>query len=446
MKLKNRFLSIIIGTILVPPIVSFCLMLLIAPEFVTIGQHVHWKMERFFDDITDETSLEEVKRNAVDFPDKFFILVFDDNNRIIYRRDSANKNDLFLDETTKQYIISRRVTFDDGNQYTILIGSGLVMQYRSFLDMIVMASILIFLIVISYLTVRSINKSIVKLEEGTKRIAEGDLDTPVVLYGDDTFISLANSINTMRKKIKEEHDRRTRFFTGVSHDLKTPLASITGYSEALLDGLAEDYDTRDKYLRIINAKGKLLERRIVKLIQYIKLTNKDFQSNLKHQLLVPFLEDFIDLQRDEAALNGYTFDAEVNIDRDTVIPFDQDLMLRAMENLMQNSYRYGDTSKSVRLLCHYKEDAIYLAFVNHHTKPISKEVVKHIFEPFYRGDQARKGEGFGLGLASVKSIVESHGWQTEVRSVESEGITIFQIIIPRAQEQQKALPGRGIKG
>ena len=63
-----------------------------------------------------------------------------------------------------------------------------------------------------------------------------------------------------------------------------------------------------------------------------------------------------------------------------------------------------------------------------------------MFEPFYRGDSSRKGEGFGLGLASVKSIVESHGWTVEVQSVEHEGITIFRIRIPRNQEQQKTFP------
>lgn len=440
MRLKNRFISIIFGTVLIPVISSILLMLLIAPEFVTLGKTMHKGVREFFNTLEDSVSLTEITEKAEMFPDKFSLLILDDSNAIIYRKDSAYDDKIILQDTTRQMVISKSLLLDDGKQYTVVVGSSIVFQYNSIMNLIVLGSVLIFLITISALTLRSINRSIEKLEEGTRRIAEGDLDTPVMLYGDDTFISLADSINTMRKKVKEEYDRKTRFFTGVSHDLKTPLSSITGYSQALLDGLAEDDVIRDKYLQIIYDKGKLLEKRITQLIRYIKLTNKDYQSNLQYQMLVPFLEDFIQVQKEEASLLGYSFEAEISIDEKTVIPFDQDLLLRAMENLMQNSYRYGLKDKPVRMMCRYMGEGLQIAFVNYHEQPISSEVVKHLFEPFYRGDNSRNGEGFGLGLASVKSIMESHGWKVEVQSVDQEKITIFRILIPRAQEQQLSLP------
>jgi signal transduction histidine kinase len=443
MKLKNRFLSIIFGTILIPLFVTILVMLLIAPEFVTFGENVHRGVREFFKSLEDGVTLQELTDVSESFSEKFSLTVLDDDNRIILRKDSSFDDNLFTSELTQQLIMSRRLTFDDGKTYTVVIGSSLALQYNAYVNLLIIGSVLVFLILISFHTIRSINRSIVNLEESTRRIADGDLDTPVKLYGDDTFISLAESINTMRLKVKEEYDRRTRFFTGVSHDLKTPLASITGYSQALLDGLADDDQTRDKYLSIIYRKGKVLERRIVQLIEYIKLTNNDYQSNLHHRMLVPFLEDFVALQKDEASLFGYTFEAEILIDRDTIIPFDQDLFLRAIENLMQNSYRYGDTTRPIRLLCQYKDDTIRLSFVNHHLEPISQESIKHLFEPFYRGDQSRKGEGFGLGLASVKSIAESHGWTVEVQSIERTGITVFQIVIPRSQQQQLSIPEAG---
>lgn len=443
MKLRNRFMGIILGTFLVPILVTILTMLLVAPEFVTLGKSAHKGVRDFIAQLEDGAHLEDITTYARGVPDSFFVLILDDDNRTIFRQDNRYDEKLFLESTTAQTILSKRILLSDGNMYTLVLGSGAALQYRSYVDFIVLISILLFLSFISFLTIRSINKSITLLEEGTRRIAEGDLDTPVILYDDDTFHSLAQSINTMRKKVKEEYDRRTRFFTGVSHDLKTPLASITGYSQALLDGLADNPQMRDKYLRIINTKGHILDRRIAQLIQYIKLTNHDFQSNLKYQMIVPFLEDFCELQKDEASLAGFTFESEISIDPLTVISYDQDLLSRALENLMQNSFRYGDTTKPVRLICHYKEDTIRLAFINHHENPIPSAVIKHIFEPFYRADQARKGPGFGLGLASVKSIAESHGWSVLVESLESEGITIFQIVIPREQEQQPSLPGGG---
>ncbi len=440
MKLKRRFLGIIIGAIIVPVIVAVLTIHLIAPDVGSIIRASQWDIGAFFTNLDDGISLEEVKQMTSEFPKPFYTLVTDDQNTVVYRYDPGNSLSDGSSDTNQQMITSKRVLFADETYYTVVVGSGFLVSYKGYFNALMMGSIILFISIISYMTIRALSRSLQKLEDGTKRMAEGDLDTPILLYNDDTFIELADSMNTMRKKVKEEYDRRTRFFTGVSHDLKTPLSSIMGYSQALLDGLAEDPETRDKYLKIINAKGQILDRRIAQLIQYIKLTNHDFRSNLSFQMFVPFLEDFAAVQADEAALLGTQFISEINIDRTTVVSFDTDLITRAMENLMQNCYRYGITDRPVRMICQYRDDSIQLAFINRHEKPISRNVIKHMFEPFYRGDASRQGEGFGLGLASVKSIMESHGWDIEVQSIESEGITVFQILIPRDGEAQKALP------
>jgi len=236
----------------------------------------------------------------------------------------------------------------------------------------------------------------------------------------------------MRMKVKAENDRRMRFFMGVSHDLKTPLASITGYSEALLDGLAEDASTRDRYLKIIHTKGKLLDRRIAQLIQYIKITDDSFHANLKRQPLAPFLETFLELQQEEASLLGGQLDGEIALPLSMEVSFNQDLLTRAMENLLQNCFRYGDTTKPVRMMASLANEGVHIAFINSYKAPIPPEVLEHVFEPFYRGDQSRKGEGFGLGLASVKSIMDIHGWRIEGRSNSSESTTVFQMVIPKS--------------
>ncbi len=439
MKLKNRFIFIIIGTFVVPLIISILVMIIITPEFVTLGNNVHAGARKLFANLDSIHSIQDMEYYSDDFPDRMYIILMDDADQIVFRRDNAYDDRLFLDDTQQQTLISRRLQFNDGRIYTVIIGSGFVPLFQSYMSIVIAASIIIFLSLLSYLTIRSINRSIKKLEEGTRRIAEGDMDTPITIKGDQTFENLARSFDTMRLKVKEEYDRRTRFFMGVSHDLKTPLASITGYSDALLDGLAEDAETHDRYLRIINAKGKLLDHRIAQLIKYIKLTNNDFQSNLEPHMIVPFLEDFCELQKDEASLNGGCFEKEILIDPTTIINFDQDLLSRAMENILQNSFRYGDINHPVRMICQYYSSGISISYSNHHTTPISKDVLNHMFEPFYRGDQARRGEGFGLGLATVKSIVESHGWSIEVKSLVQEEITVFQILIPYSG-QNSAIP------
>lgn len=431
MKLRNRFVMIIAGTFLVPFVIAVFSMLLFAPEIVHFAKNPYRDIQKFFAGIDSARTVEQIVEMAAEFQDDLFLLVLDGQGELVYARNEQGLTGIPDSEATQNAVLTKRVVLENGETVTVVMGTGKVPQFQSYVGIVVVGSLLIFLSLISMFTLRSINQSIHRLEEGTKRIAEGDLDTPFVFHGDDTFESLARSIDTMRQQVKEEYDRRTRFFMGVSHDLKTPLASITGYTDALLDGLADDAETRERYLRIIEAKGQLLEKRIAQLIEYVKITNKDFRSHLKRQPLVPFLEDFAALQADEAALLGYRFAYDITVDRQTVVSFDQDLLMRALENLLQNSYRYGVQDKPVRLLCQYgKEGGILLAVVNHHDAPIPSEMMRHIFEPFNRGDASRKGEGFGLGLASVKSIVESHGWHVEVRSFERECITMFQILIP----------------
>ena len=441
MKLKNRFIMIIVGTFLVPALVASLVIFLFTPDFMWFRRE-HAGMREFLDQLDAAENLDGLVSLSSDFPKELFFYVFDEDRDIIYRRETEDKVRLFEEDTGQHTIITRQVVLSDGKAYTVMIGAAAVSMHMPYPGLIVLISVLAFLSFLSAWTMRSINRSIKQLEEGTRRIADGDLDTPIVVHGDDTFVSLANSFDTMRKKVKEENDRRMRFFMGVSHDLKTPLSSITGYSEALLDGLAEDDETRDRYVRIIHEKGKLLDQRISHLIQYIKLTNNNFQYHLKLQPLVPFLRDFIDLQHDEASLQGYVFEAEMDLDSDELVAFDPELLSRAMENLLQNSVHYGDPSRPVRLSCGYRDDLICIAFSNHHLSPMPDDVVKHMFEPFYRGDQSRKGEGFGLGLASVKSIVESHGWEVQGYSLEREGITVFQILIPK----ERLLPQLQLSG
>jgi signal transduction histidine kinase len=336
-------------------------------------------------------------------------------------------------ESRQRLVFSRNIELSDGRVYSLLAGNDKKIFSMPVTGLLVMGSVLLFLSILSFLTIRAINNSIKQLEKGTRRIAGGDLDTPIVVQGDDTFVSLANSFDAMRLKVKEEQDRQMRFFMGVSHDLKTPLASITGYSEALLDGLATEKETQEKYLHIIHAKGKLLEQRISHLIGYMKLSNSTFRSELTVRPLVPYLRDFVNLQQDEASLQNYVFEAEISIDEEVTVAYDPELLSRAMENLLQNCLRYGLSAKPIQMFCRYCKEGICFGFSNYYSKPLSPSLCEHMFEPFYRGDQSRKGEGTGLGLASVKSIVESHGWKVKGYSQVEEGKTFFEILIPLAK-------------
>ncbi|WP_320127866.1 HAMP domain-containing sensor histidine kinase [uncultured Sphaerochaeta sp.] len=429
MKLKNRFVLIIVGSFVIPALVSSLVFLFLAPDFLQLKlgpagfRQVSVSLSR-------AKNLTELEAISEEFPQQMFFYVFDSQGLPVFQKESATGEGLFSTNISQHTVFSRELLLSDGNRYFVLSGINRELLSMPLSGGLVLGSVLLFLSILSMITIRSINTSLMQLKKGTKRIADGDLDTPIVIKGDDTFVSLAESFDTMRLKVKEEQDRQMRFFMGVSHDLKTPLASITGYSEALLDGLAPDRETEEKYLRIIYTKGNLLEQRISHLIGYMKLNTIQFRHALQQQKLVPFLQAFVETQSEEALLQGYQFKASLDVEENTLVRFDPELFSRAMENLLQNCVRYGIHTKPIRLSCEYFENQISLRFSNYHIKMLSPFVAEHMFEPFFRGDQSRRGEGFGLGLASVKSIVESHGWSVRGYSLENAGVTVFEILIP----------------
>lgn len=430
MKLKNRFAIIIIGTFVVPILATSLVIFLVAPDFLNFRMATS-DIGLFVRTLKDVQSVDDLVAAAQVLPQQLSVMVFDAGDQFLYRRDAVGARIGTSTEFHQMSIFTRDVVLQDGRVFTVLVRSVAFPLYMPLVGLAAILSVLLFLILLSVGTVRSIERSILHLEQSTRRIASGDMETPVVLEGDDTFVALAHSFDVMRMKVKAEHERRMRFFMGVSHDLKTPLASITGYSEALLDNLAGDDATRIRYLGIIHDKGKLLDRRINQLIQYIKISDDGFNANLESQPIARFLETFLELQREEASLLGVVLDGRIVLPATLEISFNQDLVTRAMENLLQNCFRHGDTTKPVQMMASLLPDGVHIAFVNAYKAPVPPEVLQHVFEPFYRGDQSRKGEGFGLGLASVKSIVDIHGWRIEAEANDRDGTISFQIIIPR---------------
>ena len=115
----------------------------------------------------------------------------------------------------------------------------------------------------------------------------------------------------------------------------------------------------------------------------MKLSNNAFREALQERPLVPFLRDFVDLQQDEAALQNYTFEAGHSIDEKVCVAFDPELLFRAMENLLQNSIRYGLPSKPIHMFCRYYDEGICLGFSNYYLQPLGSSLSQHMFEPFF---------------------------------------------------------------
>jgi signal transduction histidine kinase len=296
----------------------------------------------------------------------------------------------------------------------------------------VLAVVFVFSAIMSLLIARSIYRSVTVLEAGTKRIASGELDLEVDVRGSNEITSLTASLNRMRLALKDEETRRSRFIMGVSHDLKTPLALIKGYAEAIGDGMADDPESLEKSVEIIGSKVDQLEGMIDDLIGFVKVNTGEWRRKLEPVVLSSFLSSYGKRVGADAELLDRRIECRIDLPSDLAVPMDDRLVLRALENLVNNALRYTSAGGLVRIGARLEGTSLIIEIADD-GPGMEAEELTHIFDPFYRGSASRREQGMGLGLSVVKGVVESHGWDISVTAEKGKG-SVFRISIPQPEK------------
>jgi len=303
----------------------------------------------------------------------------------------------------------------------------IVFFFRTML--VVLASLFVFAGAMTIFIARSITASVTQLEESTRRIAEGELDLEINVGGSNEITSLNSSLNRMRLALKEEQARKSRFIMGITHDLKTPLALIKGYAEAITDGIADSPDSIARSLGIVCSKVDQLEGMIDDLIGFVKVDTGEWRQHLETRPIAPFLRSFAQRVGEDANLLGRGFSHEILVADSVTIRFDEGLLRRALENIANNAIRYTQEGGKIFMRATESPDAVTVT-ISDDGPGIPGEDLPRIFDLFFRGNSSRREEGMGLGLSIVKSIVASHDWKIEASSPPGGGAT-FTLIMRR---------------
>ncbi len=273
--------------------------------------------------------------------------------------------------------------------------------------------------VISLGILRSISRAIKTLEKDTAIVATGKLDHEVAGSGNHEILLLAKSINLMRLNLKDMLQRRSKMLMGVSHDLKTPIALIQGYADALADNVASDKETQDKYLQIIRDKAKQLEDLTGEIIDFLKIGGEEnisvTEANPAEMLRVlgqRFASDARLLKRELVWGFGEDAAADPGFAVPTIV-MNRLLVERALENLVTNAFKYSRSEGKIvfRLLRH--EGKLAFSVVDDGTG-IADEDAPYVFDAFYRGSHSRSDGGHGFGLTIVKAAADLHGWTVSI--------------------------------
>ena len=268
------------------------------------------------------------------------------------------------------------------------------------------------------------------LEKGIIAISDGVTD---IVFTDEErsgdFEEIFTTVEMMAHKLKEEEERRSRFFLAVSHDLKTPLTSIKGYLEAIQDGIPHNDEEYCEYIDIMKEKADLLESRILGLIEYAVFDSGSLARNFLPIDVFPFLETIGKMFKKEAVARHVELHTVVDFNSDLQIKGNTKLLMRCFENLFDNAVKYCcNEHPVVEVNCRRDEHNLVL-IVHDNGAGIPEAEQKNIFEPFYRSDKNRNRPGFGLGLSSAKSIVELHGGEISCFN-HPDGGAVMMITIP----------------
>ena len=200
--------------------------------------------------------------------------------------------------------------------------------------------------------------------------------------------------------------------------------------EAIADGYAAEPDAQKKYLSIILDKTRNLETMVGELIEFVRMETGQWRMTHQDVQARPFLMDLARRFAEDALILKRDFGWSIDLPDDATVRMDAGLFTRALENLVGNAIRYTEQRGRITMDARIQEGSVLLSITDTGVG-IPAEDLPRIYDPFYRGTNSRREQGFGLGLTTVKSIIENHGWNISVSSQVGAGTT-FTISMPLA--------------
>jgi signal transduction histidine kinase len=252
----------------------------------------------------------------------------------------------------------------------------------------------------------------------------------VIERGPHEVRSLTRAFNAMVSRVRASRVAQRDFVANVSHELKTPLTSIQGFAQALMDGTAETPESRRQAARIIYNEAGRMHRMALDLLELAKLDAGTAEMQISPVNMLALLRGLCDKFQPMASNAGIALHLSLPEELPPLLG-DGDRLAQVFSNLVDNALKFTPRDGSVTLRAIEDHGEIQVA-VNDTGKGIPAAALAHIFDRFYQADRARAGgedHGSGLGLAIAHEIVAAHGGRISVRSAEGHG-TGFVVHLP----------------
>ena len=282
------------------------------------------------------------------------------------------------------------------------------------------------LVVILFLS-REITKPISVLASTADRVYRGDLSARVPIAStdrltsaeedfmkvsaeqveDDDLILLMRTFNMLIDKFETQEKDRMDFMSSISHDLRSPITSIRGFVEGMLDGTVPE-DQFEHYLTIVQQESKRLQQLVNELFEMTTLIRKDkflrgvFDMN-------ELIKDVIDSHETQLHEKEINLQLDLISDTDSLVIGNDEAIHRVVVNVLVNAMRFCPQRGTIRISSKLTPNQLYKFIIEDNGIGLTEEDLEHVFDRFYKADKARNSEGSGLGLFIARNIINAHG-------------------------------------
>lgn len=285
----------------------------------------------------------------------------------------------------------------------------------------------------SYFLSQGFSKPLKLINNAALEISKGNYDTKINLRSSREIKELGNTINNLAKQLTRVEQIRREFIANVSHEIRTPLSYLQGYSEVLHDGLVESEEDRKKYLEIIMDETARLKKMVNEILQLSQIEAGFIQLQLVPFSMDEMIRNTIDKLLPYASKRNIGIEF-MNMSGDALTCFaDENRIKQVLINLINNATKHSYDYGSILISAYRQSENIYVC-IRDFGEGISEVDLPFIWDRFYIVDKKKSENSTGLGLAIVKNIINAHGCEISVKSVNREG-SEFCFYLPEYNEE-----------
>lgn len=351
----------------------------------------------------------------------------DAGNNVFLTRNLQSKNREKDNKKTVQLIMIQNV---DSNRYVVMSKSYQSIQNAMYSAIIFDLTVGVFIVLIGWIIVYRLSRHLIvpiqQMKYAAEHISNLEFDMQVDVKTEDEIGQLGHSINKMSQQLEmnvtqlqEDIESRKRLVRNLSHEIKSPIAVIMGYSDRLKAVLSKNPEKALEYCEIISNESARIDILVKEMLELSKMEHKVVELNKEKMKVSTFFEEIKKHFEEESV--GRNIDYNEYYDTSDIITADYILLERAVYNLVRNALEHGPINQMTISISGERKEDFYEIKVYNSGSHIVHDEISTLWEPFNKVDKVRtRGKNsYGVGLTIVKEIVEAHDGYYAVQNTEN---------------------------